>query len=134
MILFKIKLDQATEILNRCLQDYFKQLKPIPITVEPINEFGIFKFDIDGTSFVNPRIIISNKKFRTEENYKKTIIHELLHYSVFSDLTDNEITTAITSNDQDLFDRITETGKYAHGEKWNSKKTTINNIYNLNIR
>lgn len=134
MILFKIKLDQATEILNRCLQDYFKQLKPIPISVEPINEFGIFKFDIDGASFVNPRIIISNKSFRTEENYKKTIIHELLHYSVFSDLTDNEITTAIMSNDQDLFDRITETGKYAHGEKWNSKKTTINNIYNLNIR
>ena len=134
MILFKIKLDQATEILNRCLQDYFKQLKPIPITVEPINEFGIFKFDISGNSFINPQIIISNKKFRTEENYKKTIIHELLHYSVFSDLTDNEITTAITSNDQDLFDRITETGKYAHGEKWNSKKTAINNIYNLNIR
>ncbi len=134
MILFKIKLEQATEILNRCLQDYFKQLKPIPISVEPINEFGIFKFDIVGTSFVNPRIIISNKKFRTEENYKKTIIHELLHYSVFSDLTSNEITTAIMSNDQDLFDRITETGKYAHGEKWNSKKIAINNIYNLNIR
>ena len=53
---------------------------------------------------------------------------------MFSDLTDNEITTAITTNDQDLFDRITETGKYAHGEKWNSKKSAINNIYNLNIR
>ena len=134
MILFKIKLDQATEILNRCLQDYFKQLKPIPISVEPINEFGIFKFDIDGTSFVNPRIIISNKSFRTENSYKNTILHELIHYSVFSDLKPDEITEAISSNDQDLFDKITETGKYAHGEKWNSKKTTINNIYNLNIR
>lgn len=134
MTLFKINVERATEILNNCLQKYFKQLKPIKISVEPINEFGIFKFDISGNSFINPQIIISNKSFRTENSYKNTILHELIHYSVFSDLTDNEITTAITSNDQDLFDRITETGKYAHGEKWNSKKTTINNIYNLNIR
>ena len=134
MILFKIKTEQATEILNNCLQNYFKQLKPIPISVEPIDVFGIFKFDISVNSFTNPRIIISNKNVRTENSYKNTILHELIHYSVFSELTPNEITNAILSNDQDLFDRITETGKYAHGEKWNSKRIAINNIYNLNIR
>lgn len=134
MILFKIKIDQATEILNNCLQNYFKQLKPIKISVEPINEFGLFKFDVSENTFINPQIIISNKWFRTENSYKNTILHELLHYSVFSDLKPDEIINATSSNDQDLFERITETGKYAHGEKWNSKKTTINNIYNLNIR
>jgi hypothetical protein len=55
MTLFKINVEQATEILNNCLQKYFKQLKPIKISVEPINEFGIFKFDISGNSFINPQ-------------------------------------------------------------------------------
>lgn len=134
MILFKIKIEQATEIFNECLQKYFKHLKPIPIKVESINEFGLFKFDISGTSLINPEIIISNKKLRPESGYRNTILHELIHYSVFSKLNLDEISEILTLNNQDLFDKITETGKYAHGEKWNSEKTAINNIYNLNIR
>lgn len=134
MILFKIKIERATELFNECLQKYFKHLKPIPIKVEPINELGLFKFDISGTSLINPEIIISNKKHRTEEGYKDTILHELIHYSIFSKLNKDEISKILATNNQDLFEKMTETGKYAHGEKWNYEKAAINNIYNLNIR
>lgn len=133
MTLFKIDLDKATKIYNECLTNYFKELQPIPIKVEPINEFGLFKFDIFKDQFINPQIIISNSKFRTYEAYKNTILHELVHYSVYSKLKDDEIREAICSNNQEIFDKMLGFGKYAHGEKWNSEKDAINNIYNLNI-
>lgn len=134
MTLFKISQDYALKLYEEYLKKYFNGLKPIPLKVEPINELGLFKFDIDRFSLVNPQIIISNKKYRTDESYKNTILHELLHYSVYSKLSADEIYTAISSNNQEIFDELLEMGKHAHGEKWNSEKDAINNIYNLNIR
>ena len=134
MTLFKISQDYALKLYEECLQKYFNELKPIPLKVEPINELGLFKFDIAGFSLVNPQIIISNKKYRTDEGYKNTILHELIHYSIYSKLSADEIYRAISSNNQEIFDELLEMGKHAHDKKWNSEKDTINNIYNLNIR
>ena len=64
------------------------------------------------------------------------MLHEMLHYKVFLELTGGEIAAAFDAYNKentDLFNKILYLENYAHGNKWNSYVTDINNKYNLKI-
>ena len=111
----------------------------IPVTVienETVN--GYFKFDIDFENKIlkNPRIEISKTHKRPYEALERTMLHEMVHYKVFLELTGVEIAAAFdayNTENTDLFNKILYLENYAHENKWNSYITYINNKYNLKI-
>ena len=84
----------------------------------------------------NPRIEIYKTHKRPYEALERTMLHEMVHYKVFLELTGTEIAAAFNAyntENTDLFNKILYLENYAHENKWNSYITDINNKYNLKI-
>ena len=137
---FELTEKYLSKIFDTCNNLYFENsLIKIPVTVienETVN--GYFKFDIDFENKIlkNPRIEISKTHKRPYEALERTILHEMVHYKVFLELTSVEIAAAFdayNTENTDLFNKILYLENYAHENKWNSYITDINNKYNLKI-
>lgn len=137
---FELTEKYLSKIFDTCNDLYFENsLIKIPVTVienETVN--GYFKFDIDFENKIlkNPRIEISKTHKRPYEALERTILHEMVHYKVFLELTGVEIAAAFdayNTENTDLFNKILYLENYAHENKWNSYITDINNKYNLKI-
>lgn len=137
---FELTEKYLSKIFDTCNNLYFENsLIKIPVTVienETVN--GYFKFDIDFENKIlkNPRIKISKTHKRPYEALERTILHEMVHYKVFLELTSVEIAAAFdayNTENTDLFNKILYLENYAHENKWNSYITYINNKYNLKI-
>lgn len=137
---FELTEKYLSKIFDTCNNLYFENsLIKIPVTVienETVN--GYFKFDIDFENKIlkNPRIEISKTHKRPYEALERTMLHEMVHYKVFLELTGVEIAAAFdayNTENTDLFNKILYLENYAHENKWNSYITYINNKYNLKI-
>lgn len=137
---FELTEKYLSKIFDTCNNLYFENsLIKIPVTVienETVN--GYFKFDIDFENKIlkNPRIEISKTHKRPYGALERTMLHEMVHYKVFLELTGAEIATAFdayNTENTDLFNKILYLENYAHENKWNSYITYINNKYNLKI-
>lgn len=137
---FELTEKYLSKIFDTCNNLYFENsLIKIPVTVienETVN--GYFKFDIDFENKIlkNPRIEISKTHKRPYKALERTMLHEMVHYKVFLELTDAEIVAAFdayNTENTDLFNKILYLENYAHENKWNSYITDINNKYNLKI-
>lgn len=137
---FELSENYLSKIFDACNNLYFENsLIKIPVTVienETVN--GYFKFDIDFENKIlkNPRIEISKTHKRPYEALERTMLHEMVHYKVFLELTGVEIAAAFdayNTENTDLFNKILYLENYAHENKWNSYITYINNKYNLKI-
>lgn len=137
---FELTEKYLSKIFDTCNNLYFENsLIKIPVTVienETVN--GYFKFDIDFENKIlkNPRIEISKTHKRPYEALERTMLHEMVHYKVFLELTGDEIAAAFdayNTENTDLFNKILYLENYAHENKWNSYITYINNKYNLKI-
>ena len=100
---------------------------------------GYFKFDIDFKNKLlnNPRIEISKAHKRPYEAIERTMLHEMIHYKVFLELTGNEISTAFDAyetKNMELFNKILYLEEFAHQNKWSNYINAINNKYKLNIK
>ena len=137
---FELSEKYLSKIFDACNNLYFENsLIKIPVTVienETVN--GYFKFDIDLENKIlkNPRIEISKTHKRPYEALERTMLHEMVHYKVFLELTGAEIAAAFdayNTENTDLFNKILYLENYAHENKWNSYVTNINNKYNLKV-
>ena len=137
---FELTEKYLSKIFDTCNNLYFENsLIKIPVTVienETVN--GYFKFDIDFENKIlkNPRIEISKTHKRPYEALERTMLHEMVHYKVFLELTGDEIAAAFdayNTENTDLFNKILYLENYAHKNKWNSYITNINNKYNLKV-
>ena len=137
---FELTEKYLSKIFDTCNNLYFENsLIKIPVTVienETVN--GYFKFDIDFENKIlkNPRIEISKTHKRPYEALERTMLHEMVHYKVFLELTGAEIAAAFNAyntENTDLFNKILYLENYAHENKWNSYITNINNKYNLKV-
>ena len=144
MTLFSKNFELTDKYLNKLFDAlnniYFDNaLIKIPVNIIENNEVnGYFKFDVDFQNKIlkNPRIEISKTHKRPYEALEKTLLHEMIHYKVFLELTGDEINSAFNAyNDKniDLFNKILYLENYAHENKWNFYVNDINNKYNLNI-
>ena len=127
------------KMFDSCNNMYFdNELIPIPVYIiddETVN--GYFKFDVDYENKLlkNPRIEISKKPVPYIMR-EKTMIHEMAHYKVFLDLSQEEINSAFNahaSGNMEDFYKILAMGDYGHNEKWKNVVETINNKYKLNV-
>lgn len=145
MILFnnKFKLTQKylEKTFDACNTIYFNnELIKIPILLtEDDSANGYFKFDIDFKNRLlnNPRIEISNKHRSKFVDLEQTILHEMIHYKVFMELSGEEINAAFSAyetKNTELFNRLLYLGDFAHINKWQEYKNSINNKYKMNIR
>lgn len=130
----------AEELFNTCNRVYFNnRLKKIPITlIDDVENNGTFKFDIDfdSNTYVNLRIEMSAGHRRSFNMYKNTMIHELAHYKVLFDLSENKKLESVKyyrDGQMDKFEKIVLIGKYAHTGKWKKLIQKINNTYGLTI-
>ncbi len=137
---FELTEKYLSKIFDACNNMYFdNSLIKIPVNIIDSSEVnGYFKFDIDFENKIlkNPRIEISKTHKRPYEALERTMLHEMLHYRIFLELTGGEIAAAFDAYNKentDLFNKILYLENYAHGNKWNSYVTDINNKYNLKI-
>lgn len=145
MTLFSSKFELTEKYLNTifdsCNNMYFdNSLIKIPVIVIENNDVnGYFKFDIDFENKIlkNPRIEISKSHKRPYEAIERTILHEMVHYKVFLELTGGEIAAAFdafNTKNMELFNKILYLEDYAHQNKWSNYINAINNKYKLNIK
>lgn len=145
MTLFSSKFELTEKYLNTifdsCNNMYFDNfLIKIPVIVIENNDVnGYFKFDIDFENKIlkNPRIEISKSHKRPYEAIERTMLHEMVHYKVFLELTGGEIAAAFdafNTKNMELFNKILYLEDYAHQNKWSNYINAINNKYKLNIK
>lgn len=145
MTLFSSKFELTEKYLNTifdsCNNIYFNNsLTKIPVIVIENNDVnGYFKFDIDFENKIlqNPRIEISKSHKRPYEAIERTMLHEMVHYKVFLELTSGEIAAAFDAfktKNMELFNKILYLENYAHQNKWSNCINAINNKYKLNIK
>lgn len=137
---FEITQELAENLYAECNRLFFNNDLPhIPIEIitdDDIN--GDFKYDVDfeNGKLNNFRIQISNARKRTKAKYISTIVHEIIHYLVVSEITPATIDEAIwyyKDNNQDKFDELLYNNKYAHTGKWSTKADYINKVYGIKI-
>lgn len=145
MNLFSSKFELTEKYLNTifdsCNNMYFdNSLIKIPVIVIENNDVnGYFKFDIDFENKIlkNPRIEISKSHKRPYEAIERTMLHEMVHYKVFLELTGGEIAAAFdafNTKNMELFNKILYLENHAHQNKWSNYINAINNKYKLNIK
>ena len=129
------------KIFDACNNMYFENsLTKIPVKIiDSEDANGYFKFDIDPENRIlkNPRIEISKTHKLPYEILERTMIHEMVHYKIFLDLTEDEIFMAFNAykfGNDELFNRLLGLGKYGHSGKWEEYIRNINNKYNLKIK
>lgn len=145
MNLFSNKFVLSENFLNKTfdvLNDiYFENsLIKIPVILVDNTEInGCFKFDVDFEHRLlkNPRIEISSTHKRPYAALEQTMIHEMVHYKVFLELTNEDISSAFDaceSKNTELFNKLLYLDDFSHTNKWLTYIDAINNKYKLRIK
>lgn len=137
---FEITKELAENLFAECNKLFFNsELPDIPIEIissDTLN--GDFKYDVDfgHGKLTNFKIQISNSRKRTKCKYVSTMVHEMLHYLVVSEITPDIIDEAIwyyKDNNTDKFNELLYNDKYAHTGKWLAQADYINKVYGIKI-
>lgn len=139
------KMEITPAIIEKLFDDcntlYFENKLPkIPITTinsTEINGNFIYDIDFDNATLTNMYIQINVANKRTRDKLINTMVHEMIHYLVATELSQDELKKAIwyfKDNQLDLFNKIMYSGEYAHTNKWLDYAKTINNKYSLNVQ
>lgn len=128
------------EMFAECNHLYFcDSLKPISIiTFESNDNYGEFRCNLNekNACLDNLQIAINISKPRTKSEYEATLIHEMIHYKVMSNLSSTTIKKSLwhkRNGDSELADKILYQGNYAHTNEWKTLAEDINRVYKLNI-
>lgn len=121
-----------------CNHLYFNdELKEIPIEFEPNNiNYGEFYYDITPKGIDNCHIKIANNHERTKKEYLSTLVHEMIHYKIMSEITQSDIKQALwykDDGDMETYNKLLFQGEYVHSDKFKNIASLINKIYDLNI-
>ena len=95
-----------------------------------------YDVDLDKKTISNYKIQISKNRKRTRKAFISTMIHEMLHYEVISEIPKEQIDQAAwyyQEGDIDKFNKLLYNDKYAHSGEWAVKADNINKLYGIKI-
>lgn len=124
------------EMFATCNHLYFDdKLKPIKIDIiESTDNYGEFHCNLnDKTNELEDfKIAINISLPRTKSEYECTLLHEMIHYKIMSEISQSTIKKSIwhkRNGNNDLADKLLYQGNYAHTDKWKTMAEDINRIY-----
>ena len=130
----------ASSLFLECNRLFFDNKIPeIPIEIidsDTLNGDLKYDVDLDKKSISNYKIQISKSRKRTKKAFISTMVHEMLHYEVVSEITKDQIDQAAwyyQEGDMDKFDKLLYNNKYAHTGLWAEKADNINKLYGIKI-
>lgn len=137
---FEINEEIASNLFLECNRLFFDNKIPeIPIEIiESDTLNGDLKYDVDlnKKTISNYKIQISKSRKRTKKAFISTMVHEMLHYEVVSEIPKEVIDKAAwyyQEGDTDTFDMLLYNNKYAHSGEWAIKADNINKLYGIKI-
>jgi hypothetical protein len=137
---FEINDEIASNLFLECNRLFFDNKIPeIPIEIIESNTLnGDLKYDVDldKKTISNYKIQISKSRKRTRKAFISTMIHEMLHYEVVSEIPKEQIDQAAwyyQEGDIDKFNKLLYNDKYAHSGEWAVKADNINKLYGIKI-
>lgn len=137
---FEINDEIASSLFLECNRLFFDNKIPeIPIEIIESNTLnGDLKYDVDldKKTISNYKIQISKSRKRTKKAFISTMIHEMLHYEVISEIPKEQIDQAAwyyQEGDIDKFNKLLYNDKYAHSGEWAVKADNINKLYGIKI-
>lgn len=137
---FEINGEIASSLFLECNRLFFDNKIPeIPIEIIESNTLnGDLKYDVDldKKTISNYKIQISKSRKRTKKAFISTMIHEMLHYEVVSEIPKEQIDQAAwyyQEGDIDKFNKLLYNDKYAHSGEWAVKADNINKLYGIKI-
>ena len=137
---FEINEEIASNLFLECNRMFFDNKIPeIPIEIiESDTLNGDLKYDVnmDKKSISNYKIQISKSRKRTKKAFISTMIHEMLHYEVISEIPKERIDEAVWyyhEGDIEKFNKLLYADKYAHTGEWALKADNINKLYGIKI-
>ena len=137
---FEINDEIASNLFLECNRLFFDNKIPeIPIEIIESNTLnGDLKYDVDldKKTISNYKIQISKSRKRTRKAFISTMIHEMLHYEVISEIPKEQIDQAAwyyQEGDIDKFNKLLYNDKYAHSGEWAVKADNINKLYGIKI-
>ena len=121
-----------------CNRLYFNdELKEIPIEFEHNDvNYGEFYYDITPKGIDNCHIKIADNHERTKKEYVSTLVHEMIHYKIMSEIPQSDIKQALwykDDGDMETYNKLLLQGEYVHSDKFKNIASLINKIYDLNI-
>lgn len=137
---FEINDEIASNLFLECNRLFFNNKIPeIPIEIIESNTLnGDLKYDVDldKKTISNYKIQISKSRKRTRKAFISTMIHEMLHYEVVSEIPKEQIDQAAwyyQEGNIDKFNKLLYNDKYAHSGEWAVKADNINKLYGIKI-
>lgn len=127
------------QMFAECNHLYFNdQLKEIPVEFEDNDvNYGEFYCDIcKDATIQNMHIKIAQNHSRTLNEYKSTLVHEMIHYQIMSEIPQIDIKKALwykEDGDIETYNKLLYQDNYIHSDKFKEIATLINNLYGLNI-
>ena len=137
---FEINDEIASSLFLECNRLFFDNKIPeIPIEIiesDTLNGDLKYDVDLDKKTISNYKIQISKSRKRTKKAFISTMIHEMLHYEVVSEIPKEQIDQAAwyyQEGDIDKFNKLLYNDKYAHSGEWAIKADNINKLYGIKI-
>lgn len=137
---FEINDEIASSLFLECNRLFFDNKIPeIPIEIiesDTLNGDLKYDVDLDKKTISNYKIQISKSRKRTKKAFISTMIHEMLHYEVVSEIPKEQIDQAAwyyQEGDIDKFNKLLYNDKYAHSGEWAVKADNINKLYGIKI-
>lgn len=137
---FEINNEIAANIFAECNRLFFdNKLPEIPIEIiesDTLNGDLKYDVDLDKKTISNYKIQISKSRKRTKKAFISTMIHEMLHYEVVSEIPEEQIDQAAwyyQEGDVDKFNKLLYNDIYAHSGEWAVKADNINKLYGIKI-
>lgn len=137
---FEINDEIAANIFAECNRLFFdNKLPEIQIEIiesDTLNGDLKYDVDLDKKSISNYKIQISKSRKRTKKAFISTMIHEMLHYEVVSEIPEEQIDQAAwyyQEGDVDKFNKLLYNDIYAHSGEWAVKADNINKLYGIKI-
>lgn len=137
---FEINDEIASSLFLECNRLFFNNKIPeIPIEIiesDTLNGDLKYDVDLDKKTISNYKIQISKSRKRTRKAFISTMIHEMLHYEVVSEIPKEQIDQAAwyyQEGDIDKFNKLLYNDKYAHSGEWAVKADNINKLYGIKI-
>ena len=137
---FEINDEIASNLFLECNRLFFDNKIPeIPIEIiesDTLNGDLKYDVDLDKKTISNYKIQISKSRKRTRKAFISTMIHEMLHYEVISEIPKEQIDQAAwyyQEGDIDKFNKLLYNDKYAHSGEWAVKADNINKLYGIKI-
>ena len=126
------------QMFAECNHLYFNdELKEIPVNFDNSDvNYGEFYCDIDDNQITNMHISIAKNHSRTKKEYISTLVHEMIHYKIMSDIKPSDIKKALwykADGKIDEYNKLLFQEEYAHNEKFKDIASLINKLYGLNI-